>query len=108
MIDYSKLAADTTIAADNEFPARRAGRTAEPNPFTDLVTAAAKDGKRRDLPGRFSLVPYEGKKSACEAYSVIGKLKAAARAAGVDITVRKLDPTSEDTGWTFKASKATR
>ena len=50
MIDYTTLAAGATIATTNELPS--AGRQAtEPNPITELVKAAAKDGKRRDLPG---------------------------------------------------------
>ena len=44
------------------------------NPFTELVAKAAEDGKRYDLPGRFSLTPFEGRKAACEPYTVICKL----------------------------------
>lgn len=106
MIDYAELAANATVAADQALPSTTSTRrTAEPNPFLALVKAATKDGKRYDLPGRFSLKPYTGRKNACDAYSVMNKLHAAARQLGVKVQVRKLDPSTDDTGLTFKVSK---
>lgn len=103
-IDYAKIAAGAVIGTTAELPS--SGRkTTAPNPFVGLVTEAAKDHKRRDLPGRFSLVPFEGRKNACEAFTVITKLHAAARLVGCKIQVRRLDPTDKDTGIAFKVSK---
>ncbi len=104
MINYATLAAGATIATTNELPS--AGRQAtEPNPFTELVKAAAKDGKRRDLPGRLSLVPFEGRKAACEAFQVIGKLHAAGRATGHKLAVRRFDGDATSCRVTFKVQK---
>lgn len=106
MIDYAKIAQGATVATDAELPPIGGrSRTTAPNPFVELVTAAKKDGKRRDLPGRFSLAPYEGRKAACEAYTVVGKLHAAARQVGCKLNVRRLDPNGTDTGITFKVAK---
>src|SRR4051812_26008364 len=104
-IDFSKIAAGATVAADNELPPASGRPTRQPNPFVPLIKAALKDAKRRDLPGRYSLVPFEGRKTACEAYAVITKLKTAARQVGCTVQVRKLDPTAEDTALTFKVTK---
>ncbi len=104
MINYTELAAGATIATTNEPPS--AGRqTTEPNPFVELVKAAAKDGKRRDLPGRQSLVPFEGRKAACEASQVIGKLHAAGRATRHKLAVRRFDGDGDGCRITFKVVK---
>ncbi|MCZ2857820.1 hypothetical protein [Blastococcus sp. VKM Ac-2987] len=92
------------MAPDVEMPAP-SRRDATPNPFTGLVTKAAKDGKRYDLPGRFSLTPYEGRKGACEAFTVVGKLHAAGRSAGVKLNVRRFDTNGQGCRITFKVVK---
>ena len=104
MIDFATIAAGATAAADVELPAS-SRKGVESNPFTELVTKAAKDGKRYDLPGRFSLTPYEGRKNACEAYTVVGKLHAAARSAGVKVQVRRFDTNAEGSRVTFRVIK---
>ncbi len=106
MIDFPKIAADTTIAADDALPiatptARRKGPDAA---LVALVTEAAADGKRRDLPGRFSLTPYEGRKNACEAFTVVTELHRAARAAGVKLNVRRFDVNTKGARITFKVA----
>src|SRR4051812_19812077 len=59
MIKYTELASGATAAKSNELPS--AGRpTTESNQFTELVRKAARDGKCSDLPGRPSLVAFEG------------------------------------------------
>lgn len=105
MIDYAELASNATVSDDDLPAAPGRGGAKEPNPFLPLVKAALKDGKRRDLPGRFSLKPYAGRVNACEFYTVAGKLHAAARELGVKVQVRKLDPNTDETGISFKASK---
>jgi hypothetical protein len=104
-IDYSAIASGTTIATEAELPPVSTRAPRQANPFLELVKAAAKDGKRRDLPGRFSLTPYEGKKGACEAFSVVAKLKAAGRQLGVRVEVRRFDATDEGCQIAFKATK---
>lgn len=104
MIDYADIAANATVS-DADLPATNGRPHSGPNPFLALVKAALKDGKRRDLPGRFSLKPYPARVNACEAYTVIGKLHAAARELGVKAQVRRLDPNTDDTGITFKVAK---
>ncbi len=102
MIDYATIAAGATIATEDELPKPSPRQASEPNPFIDLVKAATKDGKRRDLPGRFSLTPYEGRKGACEAYTVMGKLHQAARSVGVQLQVRQFDREVDSCKITFK------
>lgn len=105
-IDFAALAKATKLADSNEFPAAqpRTRRGADPA-LVELVRTAQKDGKRRDLPGRYSLTPYEGRKNACETYTVIAALHAAAREVGCKVHVRRLSPTATDTGLTFKVAE---
>ncbi len=105
MIDYATIAAGATIATEDELPKPSPRQASESNPFIDLVKAATKDGKRRDLPGRFSLTPYEGRKGACEAYTVVGKLHQAARQTGVKLQVRRFDTNADGCRITFKVTK---
>src|SRR5690349_13219655 len=104
MIDFAKIAADTTIATDDALPITTptARRKAPDAALVQLVTEAASDGKRRDLPGRYSLTPYEGRKNACEAFTIVAELHRAARAAGVKLAVRRFDATSKGVRLTFK------
>jgi hypothetical protein len=105
MIDLAKIAAGATVSTEAELPTTTTPkRTLDLAPFIELVGKAKKDGKRYDLPGRYSLKPYDGKKAACEAYTVISHLHAAARRAGVKLNVRRVDPTATDTGITFKVA----
>lgn len=105
-LDFAAISKATKVADSNDFPAAqpRARRGADPA-LVELVRTAQKDGKRRDLPGRFSLAPYEGRKNACEAFTVIGALHAAAREVGCKVHVRRLDQTATDTGLTFKVAE---
>ncbi|MGY1719292.1 hypothetical protein ACI8AG_09620 [Blastococcus sp. SYSU DS0552] len=106
MIDFAKLAAETTIAAEPEFPrAATAARQGADPALVQLVTDASKDSKRRELPGRFSLKPYAGRKTACEAYSVMGELHKAARQAGVKLQIRRFDGDGDTCRVTFKVAK---
>ncbi|MFC5066196.1 hypothetical protein [Actinomycetospora atypica] len=104
-INWAQLASGVTVASDNDFPPASGRRVAEPNPFIDVVRAAFEDGKRRDLPGRFSVMPYAGRKNACEAYTVVARLHQAAREVGCTVQVRRVNATSTDTELTFKATK---
>jgi hypothetical protein len=104
MIDFATIAAGATVAPETDLPTS-ARKGVEPNPFAALVAKAAKDGKRYDLPGRFSLAPFEGRKAACEAFTVISKLHQAARSAGVKLAVRRFDTTAEGCRVTFKVAK---
>jgi hypothetical protein len=105
MIDIAKIAADTTVSTEAELPTvTPPKRTLDLAPFVELVTKAAKDHKRYDLPGRFSTTPYPGKVAACEAQTVITHLHAAARKVGVKLNVRRIDPNAQDTGLAFKVA----
>ena len=73
MIDFATIAAGATEATESELP-MSARKGVDSNPFTELVAKAAEDGKRYDLPGRFSLTSFEGRKAACEPCTVISKL----------------------------------
>jgi hypothetical protein len=107
MIDFAKLAQGTTIATDDALPTSSTiGRKKEADPaLVQLVTDAASDGKRRDLPGRFSTTPYPGKKNANESQTVVGELHRAARAVGVKLNVRRFDATDKGVRLTFKVAK---
>lgn len=103
MIDLAQIAAGATASADPELPALVTSKRAlDLAPFVALVAKAKKDGKRYDLPGRFSLEPYAGRKNACEAATVVARLQAAARQVGCKVAIRRLDATAVDTGLTFK------
>ena len=92
MIDFATIAAGATVATETELPtSTRKG--VEPNPFTELVAKAAKDGLRFDLPGRYSAKPYPGMKGASEANTITSKLHQAARIEGVKLAVRRFDAT---------------
>lgn len=97
MIDYAKLAADTTVSTDPELPTTgAAGRRKVADPaLVQLVTEAAKDHKRRDLPGRFSTKPYPGRVGANESQTVVNELQRAARSVGVKLQVRRFDETDK-------------
>jgi hypothetical protein len=103
-LDYSKIAADVEIAEDNSLPApiRRARRE---NPFVPVVEAASKDNKRRVLPGRYSLTPFEGRKGSCEALAVMSQLHRAARQLDVPITMRRFDQQGDSVRLTFKIER---
>lgn len=103
--DFAAIAAAATIASTNDLPSTTGHKAAEPNPFLDLVRVASKDGKRRDLPGRFSVKPYPGRKGACEAQTVVGLLHRAARTVGCKLAVRRYDADAETCAITFKVSK---
>lgn len=105
-IDYAKLAADTTVAAEADFPKVAAPSRTQADPaLVQLVQEAAKDGKRRELPGRFSLTPYAGRKHANELGTVAGALHKAARQGGVKVQVRKFDADKDTARLTFKVAK---
>lgn len=109
MIDYAKLAADTTVASDPEFPKATAPTRTQADPaLVQLVTEAAKDHKRRELPGRFSTKPYEGRKGANELNTVAGALHKAARQAGVKLAVRRFDANKDGARLTFRVPEATK
>lgn len=96
MIDFAQLAASTTVSKTDAMPAaERRNRAIEANPFVPLVEAAAKDGKRRDLPGTFSMKAYPGRKNANESATVVSKLHAAGREVGVKLSVRRFDVKDE-------------
>jgi hypothetical protein len=106
MIDFAKIAADTTIAADDALPitAPSARRKAPDAALVQLVTEAASDGKRRDLPGRFSVQPFPGRKGANESQAVVNELHRAARQAGLKLQVRRFDATDKGVRLTFKVT----
>lgn len=107
MIDFAKLAADTTVASDPEFPKAPAPNRTQADPaLVQLVTEAAKDHKRRELPGRFSTRPYEGRKGASELNTVAGALHKAARQAGVKLAVRRFDTDKDSARLTFRVADA--
>lgn len=103
-LDYDKIAAAVEVAEDDTLPSpiRRARRD---NPFIPVVEAASKDHKRRVLPGRFSLVPFEGRKGSCEALAVMSQLHRAARQLDVPITMRRFDQQGDSVRLTFKVEK---
>lgn len=105
-IDFAKLAAGATVAAEPDFPKTAPSRRQGADPaLVQLVTEASKDGKRRELSDRFSLKPYAGRKTACEAYTVMGELHRAAREAGVKLAVRRFDGDADTCRVTFKVVK---
>lgn len=106
-LDYGKIAAAIEVADDDTLPApiRRAKRD---NPFVPVVEAAAKDNKRRVLPGRFSLTPFEGRKGSCEALAVMSQLHRAARQLDVPITMRRFDQEADSVRITFKIEKKSK
>jgi hypothetical protein len=71
-------------------------RIREFNPYTTLIRRAKRTGKRYVLEGRYSLTPYEGRKNACEAFTVMGQLHQAARENSVAVKVRRFDNTHDD------------
>lgn len=101
--DLRKIAAKVEIAESDELPAP-IRRQPKDNPFVEVVQAAAKDHKRRVLAGRYSLVPYEGKKGACEAFTVMSALNRAAKQADVKVTMRRFDVQGDTCRLTFKVS----
>jgi hypothetical protein len=103
-LDYSKIAAAVEIAEDDALPSP-IRRQRKDNPFIPVVEAAAGDHKRRVLPGRFSLVPYEGRKGSCEALAVMSQLHRAARQLDVPITMRRFDQQGDSVRLTFKVEK---
>lgn len=107
MIDFAKLAAETTLASDDALPTAGAvARKKQADPaLVQLVTEAAKDHKRRDLPGRFSTTPYTGRKNAHEAQTVVSELHRAARHVGVKLAVRRFEATDKGVRLTFKVAK---
>jgi hypothetical protein len=105
MIDLAQIAAGATASVDPELPASTTQkRVLDLAPFVALVGKAKRDGKRYDLPGRFSLAPYAGRKNACEAQTVVARLHAAARQVGCKVVVRRVEPTATDTGIAFKVA----
>ncbi len=104
-IDFAKIAAGTTVATDPDFPSAAISRRQAADPaLVQLVTEASKDGKRRELPGRFSTRPYEGRKGANESQTVAGELHRAAREVGVKIAVRRFDRNADSCRLTFKVA----
>ncbi len=105
-IDFSKIAAGASVASEPDFPRSAPSRRQHVDPaLVQLVTEAGKDGKRRELADRFSLKPYDGRKNACEAYTVMGELHRAAREAGVKLAVRRFDADAASCRVTFKVVK---
>ncbi len=98
-IDFAKLASGTVVATDQEFPSVGATRRSQPDPaFVELIKAAAKDHKRRELPGRFSTAPYAGRQHANESSTAVAALHRAAKAAGVTgLQVRRFDAQPDNT-----------
>ncbi|SDY15356.1 hypothetical protein SAMN05661080_02486 [Modestobacter sp. DSM 44400] len=106
MIDFSALAAGATVAAEADFPSAAATRRRAADPaFVQLVTDATKDHKRRELPGRFSTKPFEGRKGANELSTVANELHRAARQVGIKIAVRRFDVEDASARLTFKVAK---
>ncbi len=105
-IDFSKIAAGATVAAEPDFPRTAPSHRLHADPaLVQLVTEASKDGKRRELTDRFSLKPYDGRKHANEAGTVMGELHRAAREAGVKVQVRRFDNDATTCRVTFKVVK---
>lgn len=100
-LDLRKVAAGVEVAENDELPSpiRRAPKD---NPLASVVAEAAKDGKRRVLAGRYSLVPYEGKKGACDAFTVMSALNRAAKRQGIKIKMRRYDVKDNTCRITFK------
>ena len=108
-IDFAKIAAATTVASDPDFPKPTTARRQAADPaLVRLVTEASKDHKRRELPGRFSTKPYEGRKGANESGTVAGELHRAAREAGVKLVVRRFDRDATSCRLTFKVQDGTK
>ncbi len=108
-IDFAKIAAETTVASDPEFPSVAATRRQAADPaLVQLVQEAGKDHKRRELPGRFSTKPYEGRKGANESGTVAGELHRAAREVGVKLVVRRFDRDADTCRLTFKVQDGTK
>jgi hypothetical protein len=106
-LDYAKIAADVEVAEDDTLPSP-IRRQRKDNPFIPVVQAAASDHKRRVLPGRFSLVPFEGRKGSCEALAVMSQLHRAARQLDVPITMRRFDQEADSVRITFTVDQKTR
>ena len=106
-IDFAKIAAGATVASDPDFPSAAVARRQAADPaLVQLVTEASKDHKRRELPGRFSVKPYEGRKGANESGTVAGELHRAAREVGVRLAVRRFDRDANSCRLTFKVAGA--
>jgi len=106
-IDFSKVAAETVVAKEADFPTAGTGRRQQPDPaLVELIKAAAKDKQRRELGGRFSVQPYPGRQHANESSTVVAALHRAAKAAGVKIAVRKFDPTTDGVRLTYRVQDA--
>lgn len=102
-VDIAAIAKGATVAKTPELPPNVPQRRAlDLAPFVELVTKAKEDGNRYDLPGRFSVVAYQGRKHACEAQTVITYLHAAARQIGLKVAVRRVQASEKDTALTFK------
>lgn len=99
--DLSKVAQGAKAAEDAAMPAP-IRRQAKENPLVPLVAQAVKDGKRYVLKDRYSLTPFEGKKGACEAYTVMSQLHRAAKQVGVKLQVRRFDVKDDACRVTFK------
>lgn len=105
-INFAKLAAETSIASDDVMPTSAVPRRQVVDPaLVALVTEAGTDRKRRELPGRFSITPYPGRKGACEAQTVVNELHRAARQAGLKLQVRKFDATDKGVRLTFRVAQ---
>jgi hypothetical protein len=86
----------TTATADKPTATRadepRATRFVVANPYVKPIRDAIREDPagRYVLNGDFSTVPYEGRKNANEAYSVMAKMHAAGRDLGIDLRVRRV------------------
>ena len=102
--DLSKIAQSAEAVDDDAMPpAIRRARQA--SPFEPIVAEAVKTGKRYVLKDRFSLKPYEGRKGASEAYTVMAQLHRAASALGTNLQVRRFDVQDDSCKVTFKVVK---
>lgn len=99
--DLNKVAKAAQPVDDANMPAP-IRRQAKENPLVPVVEAAVKDGKRYVLKDRYSLLPFEGRKGACEAYTVMSQLHRAARTVGVKLQVRRFDVKDNACKVTFK------
>jgi hypothetical protein len=82
-------------------PVRRA-----PNPYESLIKKAAKSGKRYVLTGRYSVEPYEGRKNANEAFTVMAKLHQAGHDLGYAVKTRRIDNDGKTCRITFRVPEA--
>ncbi len=105
-IDFAALAAGATVAATAEFPTAAATRAQAADPaLVKLVEQAQKDGKRRELPGRVSTQPFEGRKGASEYTTIAGALHKAARQVGCKVQVRRFDADATSCRVTFRVAQ---